>query len=168
MTEPHAERAGSGLRSHVSIARRRFTSSGLGQTRADRIYCDVQQYGLLGLRVTLPCIAANSCGLRYLSSGCATLSCVHLHQRASALQVFGANEAVRLVMDVVDGGGSAAEAAQALVRQAVRRAMEGPDGDADNTTAVVSAREARCYQSGRFPGQCQGTSAKLWVSTPRR
>ena len=53
--------------------------------------------------------------------------------------MFGANEAVRLVMDVVDGGGSAADAAQTLVRQAVRRALEGPDSDADNTTAVVRA-----------------------------
>jgi len=80
------------------------------------------------------------------------LGCV-LHHCAFAptchmvwLQVFGANEAVRLVMDVLDGGGSAAEAAQALVREAVRRAMEGPDGDADNTTAVVRAENAECVQ----------------------
>ena len=52
-------------------------------------------------------------------------------------QVFGANEAVRVVMDVLDAGGGAAMAAETLVRQAVRRAMDGPDGDADNTTAAV-------------------------------
>ena len=54
-------------------------------------------------------------------------------------QVFGANEAVRIVMDVLDAGGGAAMAAETLVREAVRRAMDGPDGDADNTTAAVLA-----------------------------
>jgi hypothetical protein len=54
-------------------------------------------------------------------------------------QVFGANEAVRVVMDVLDAGGGAAMAAETLVLEAVRRAMDGPEGDADNTTAVVLA-----------------------------
>jgi len=81
--------------------------------------------------------------------------------------VFGANEAVRLVMDVLDGGGSAAEAAQALVREAVRRAMEGPDGDADNTTAVVRVQNACCSGSARQLSSFLLAVAirELWSST---
>uniref|UniRef100_A0A7S1X3X9 PPM-type phosphatase domain-containing protein n=1 Tax=Tetraselmis chuii TaxID=63592 RepID=A0A7S1X3X9_9CHLO len=46
-------------------------------------------------------------------------------------------EAVRLVMEEVDNGASAATAAEALVKYAVRMAIDSEDCNADNTTAAV-------------------------------
>ena len=50
-------------------------------------------------------------------------------------------EAVRLVMEVVEGGGSAAAAAEALAEDAVQLALDSGD-QADNTTAVVFVFDA--------------------------
>lgn len=46
-------------------------------------------------------------------------------------------EAANRVMDVISGGGSAKEAAKQLVQDTVMLAECSPDGDADNTSAVV-------------------------------
>jgi len=46
-------------------------------------------------------------------------------------------EAVRLVMEEVDGGASAKEAAKELIHQAVAAGVESPQGEADNATAIV-------------------------------
>lgn len=51
--------------------------------------------------------------------------------------VFGPNEAVELVMDAVEEGLNAAAAAQRLCQEAVDRAIDGEDGEADNTSAAV-------------------------------
>lgn len=55
--------------------------------------------------------------------------------------VMDSREAANRVMDVISGGGSAAEAAQQLVQDTVMLAECSPDGDADNTTAVVMTFE---------------------------
>eukprot|EP00882_Tetradesmus_deserticola_P018075 GHRQ01019398.1.p1 GENE.GHRQ01019398.1~~GHRQ01019398.1.p1 ORF type:complete len:322 (+),score=115.03 GHRQ01019398.1:568-1533(+) len=51
--------------------------------------------------------------------------------------VMDAREAANRVMDVISGGGTAEEAARQLVRDTVMLAECSPDGDADNTSAVV-------------------------------
>eukprot|EP00878_Enallax_costatus_P026766 GHUV01028757.1.p1 GENE.GHUV01028757.1~~GHUV01028757.1.p1 ORF type:complete len:339 (+),score=67.78 GHUV01028757.1:166-1182(+) len=51
--------------------------------------------------------------------------------------VMDSREAANRVMDVVSGGGSAKEAAKQLVQDTVMLAECSPDGDADNTSAVV-------------------------------
>jgi serine/threonine protein phosphatase PrpC len=51
--------------------------------------------------------------------------------------VMDAREAANRVMDVLSGGGTAEEAARQLVRDTVMLAECSPDGDADNTSAVV-------------------------------
>jgi hypothetical protein len=48
-----------------------------------------------------------------------------------------AREAAHRVLDVLSAGGSAADAARQLVTDTVMLAEGSPDGDADNTTAVV-------------------------------
>eukprot|EP00879_Flechtneria_rotunda_P015863 GHRR01016590.1.p1 GENE.GHRR01016590.1~~GHRR01016590.1.p1 ORF type:complete len:233 (+),score=75.21 GHRR01016590.1:1096-1794(+) len=52
--------------------------------------------------------------------------------------VMDAREAANRVMDVISAGGSAAEAAKRLVQDTVMLAECSPDGDADNTTALVA------------------------------
>lgn len=49
------------------------------------------------------------------------------------------SEAVALVMRALDSGRTAQQAAEALVAHAVEMALDGPDCDADNTSAVVIA-----------------------------
>lgn len=51
--------------------------------------------------------------------------------------VMDAREAAHRVLDVLSAGGSAADAARQLVTDTVMLAEGSPDGDADNTTAVV-------------------------------
>jgi hypothetical protein len=51
--------------------------------------------------------------------------------------VMDAREAANRVMDVISGGGTADEAARQLVRDTVMLAECSPDGDADNTSAIV-------------------------------
>lgn len=51
--------------------------------------------------------------------------------------VMDAREAANRVMDVISGGGTAEEAARQLVRDTVMLAECSPDGDADNTSAIV-------------------------------
>lgn len=51
--------------------------------------------------------------------------------------VMDAREAANRVMDVISGGGTADEAAKQLVQDTVMLAECSPDGDADNTSAVV-------------------------------
>lgn len=56
---------------------------------------------------------------------------------AGVWDVFGPNEAVELVMEVAERSGSAFTAAEQLCREAVDRAIDSEDGEADNTSAVV-------------------------------
>lgn len=58
--------------------------------------------------------------------------------RAGVWDSFCANEAVNFVMALVEQeGSSATTAAERLCQEAVDRAIDGPDGEADNTSAVV-------------------------------
>jgi len=56
---------------------------------------------------------------------------------AGVWDVFGPNEAVELVMEVAERGNSALTAAEQLCREAIDRAIDSEDGEADNTSAVV-------------------------------
>lgn len=56
---------------------------------------------------------------------------------AGVWDVFSPNEAVELVMWMTEEGSNAAAAAEQLCHEAVERAIDSEDGEADNTSAAV-------------------------------